>query len=73
MSNEIMSFEDVAKYIAQGVINLNQGIETQKGSLVHQAMRDFCRLLACGKITAADLKKFDETMQTPIDAECELV
>lgn len=77
-TREPMSWEDVCHFIAQGAVNIEAGENViQAGSLVHQAMTDFCYYASTERVrevkeekepsTFAELgaKVFNETPTTP--------
>ena len=74
---EPMTFDEVIHYIAQGAINIDEGIITiEKGSRVHEAMGRLCEMLSNGEITADDLRRRRDPWSTaplmPVDVSYEV-
>ena len=57
MAEAPMTFAQVVAAIAQGAINIDNGLTTiETGSRVHRGMHELCRLLSDGLVTPADLE-----------------
>jgi hypothetical protein len=53
-------FEEAMHYIAQGAINISEGLTTvEDGSPVHQAMKAMCEMVSQGVVTAKEGKAKD--------------
>lgn len=55
--NYEMNFADVMRLIAQGAINVTEGITTvEQDSPVHRAMKKLCEMVSKGEVTPEMLK-----------------
>ncbi len=65
-----MTFEKIMHFIAQGVINVSEGLTTiDADSPIHRAMSGLCRVVSDGSLTIADLG--GQLVEKPADEWCE--